>query len=119
MENGSGSPEGIKRIARPARRGFFGNPSTRLGWWAVGLGALFLLLWLINSFVFMPSSDDAPWRQVLLPFYGIFMILCGLGTGVLSLIAVIRRERSWLVWLTLLPGLLMLFLLLGEFLVPH
>jgi len=35
-------------------------------------------------------------------------------------IAVIRRhERSWLVWLTMLPGLFVLFLVLGEFLVPH
>jgi hypothetical protein len=48
------------------------------------------------------------------------MLLCGLAAGILGLIAVIRKnERSWLVWLTLLPGLLVLFLLLGEFLFPH
>ena len=37
-----------------------------------------------------------------------------------GLIAVIRQnERSWLVWLTLLPGVLVLFLLLGEILFRH
>lgn len=99
---------------------FTEKPHTRLGRWAVGLGILFVVLFLINSFVFMPTSSDAPWRQVVLPFYGIFMLLCGLATGIIGLVAVIRRhERSWLVWLTLLPGLLVLFLVLGEFLVPH
>jgi hypothetical protein len=99
---------------------FTEKPHTKLGRWAVGLGILFVVLFLINSFVFMPTSSDAPWRQVVLPFYGIFMLLCGLSAGVVGLIAVIRRhERSWLVWLTLLPGLLVLFLVLGEFLVPH
>jgi hypothetical protein len=99
---------------------FTEKPHTKLGRWAVGLGILFVVLFLINSFVFMPTSSDAPWRQMVLPFYGIFMLLCGLAAGVVGLIAVIRQhERSWLVWLTLLPGLLVLFLLLGEFLVPH
>jgi hypothetical protein len=57
----------------------------------------------------------------LLIFYGIFMILCGLSAGILGLVAVIRsRERSWLVWLSILPLLFVLFLLLGEFLgSPH
>jgi len=99
---------------------FTEKPHTKLGRWAVGLGILFVVLFLINSFVFMPTSSDAPWRQVVLPFYGIFMLLCGLAAGVVGLIAVIRQhERSWLVWLTLLPGLFVLFFVLGEFLVPH
>jgi len=47
-------------------------------------------------------------------------MLCGLAAGIVGLIAVIRRhERSWLVWLTILPGLLVLLFVLGEFLVPH
>lgn len=95
-------------------------PHTKLGWWAVWLGVAFVVLFLINSFVFMPSSSDAPWRQVILPFYGIFMLLCGLASGVVGLIAVIRQqERSWAVLLTLLPGLWVLFMLVGEFLFPH
>jgi hypothetical protein len=80
----------------------------------------FVALFLINSFVFMQTSSDVPWRHVILPFYGIFMLLCGLGAGVMGLIAVVRQhERSWLVWLMLLPGLFVLFLLVGELLLPH
>ncbi len=99
------------------------RPVTSLGWWAVGLGAAFLVMFLINSFVFMPLGQavSAPaWSQTLLPFYGILMVLCGLATGVVGILAIVlKHERSWLVWLTILPEAFVLFLLLGEFLVPH
>lgn len=96
------------------------SPHTKPGWWAVWLTAAFVVLFLINSFVFMPLSSDAPWQHILLPFYGIFMLLCGLGAGIASLIAIFRqRERSWLVWLPLLPGLWVLFMVIGELLFPH
>ena len=95
-------------------------PSTRLGWWAVGLAVAFSVMSFINSAVFMRLSEDVPWRQTLLPFYGIFMLLCGLAAGVVGLIAIIRKhERSWLVWLSILPGTFALLLVLGEFLLPH
>lgn len=96
------------------------KPHTRLGWWAIWLAAVFVVMFLINSFVFMPTSSDAPWRHVILPFYGIAMLLCGLASGIIGWIAVIRNhERSWLVLLTLLPGLWVVFMLVGEFLFPH
>jgi Na+(H+)/acetate symporter ActP len=99
------------------------RPSTRPGKWAVRLAGLFVVLFIINSAVFMPASQypsNTWWMSTYLPFYGIFMILCGLAAGVIALMAVIRKhERSWLVWLTLLPWAFLLFLLLGEFLVPH
>ncbi len=99
------------------------RPATRLGQWAVGLWALFVLLFIINSFVFMPAGENPAnewWMHAYLPFYGIFMLLCGFASGVIGLIAVLRKgERSWLVWLTLLPGAWVIFMLLGEFLVPH
>ena len=84
------------------------------------LGAVFVVLFFINSAVFMPTTVVIPWREVILPFYGFFMILCGLVAGVVGLIALIRQhERSGLVSLTMLPGLFVLFFVLGEFLVPH
>ncbi len=120
MSSGSDVPAGNAPGA-PGRSGrVFSVPTSRLGWWSVGLGAAFAVLFLINSFVFMPSTIVIPWREVILPFYGVGMLLCGLAAGIVGLIAVIRRrERSWLVWLMLLPGILVLALLLGEFLVPH
>jgi hypothetical protein len=82
--------------------------------------AAFVAMFVINSAVFMRLPGNAPWQHRVLPFYGILMMLCGLAAGVIGLIAIIRKhERSWLVWLALLPGAFVLFLLLGEFLVPH
>ena len=68
----------------------------------------------------MPGTVLVPWRQVVLLFYGIFMLLCGFAAGTIGLIAMIRqRERSWLVWITILSGLFVLVFILGEFIVPH
>ena len=33
--------------------------------------------------------------------------------------AIRKHKRSWLVWLTIMPGLFVIFLLLGELLAPH
>lgn len=100
--------------------GFLQRPATRLGWWAVGLMVAYFVLSIVNSAVFMRLQGNAPWQQTVLPFYGIFMLLCGLAAGVVGLVAILRKhERSWLVWLTILPGAFVLFFLLGEFLVPH
>ena len=99
----------------------FGQPpGTKLGWWAVGLAAAFIVMFFINSGVLMQISAPEWMNQTLLPAYGILMLLCGLASGAVAVIALIRKlERSWLVWLALLPGAMMLSLLLGEFLVPH
>lgn len=88
------------------------KPGTRLGWWAVGLMAAFVVMYIITMAVIAL-------RLSLPPVYGIFMLLCGLAAGIVGLVAITRQhEHSWLVWLTLLPGAFVLFLLLGEFLVP-
>jgi hypothetical protein len=106
-----------------SKSSFWKKPTTRLGWWAVWLMAAFVVMFIINSTVFVPSSQivsDAGWRHSWLPFYGVLMALCGLAGSGFGLIALLRKhERSWLVWLTLLPGVFMLFLLLGEVLIPH
>ena len=99
---------------------FWQRPGSKPGWWAAGLLAAFVVMFLFNSGVLMQISAPEWMNQSLLPAYGILMILCGLASGVTALIALIRKhERSWLVWLALLPGAMMVFLLLGEFLVPH
>jgi len=112
-------PASMHSPDQPLRQRFFGRPSTRLGRWSVGLAVMYIILYIISAAVFWRMPGDVPWRPLLI-IYGIAMLLCGLAAGIVGLIAVIRRhERSWLVWLTILPGLLVLFLILGEFLVPH
>jgi hypothetical protein len=58
------------------------KPHTRLGWWSVWLGAAFVVMFLINSFVFMPPTFNPSWGPTILPFYGIFMVLSGLTAGI-------------------------------------
>jgi len=101
-------------------RAFLSMPSTRLGWWSVGLSGTFVLLMIINGTVFMNPAGDDPWWRMVLPFYGIGMMGCGLAAGIVALVAVLRRhERSWLVFLPVLAGLFVVAFLLGEILVPH
>ncbi len=96
------------------------RPVTKLGWWSVALAAAYVLMMFINSSVFMRLPAEVAWRQTILPFYGIFMLLCGLASGVVGLVAVYRKhERSWLVLLSLVIGASVLIFLLGEFLIPH
>lgn len=95
------------RHARTTSSHFRELPHTKLGWWAVGLSVLFAALFLL-------VSND------LLRFSGFLTMTMGVAAGLLTLVVVIwKRERSWLVWLMLLPGLFAILFALGEILVPH
>jgi len=82
------------------------RPGTQLGWWTIGLA--------IAYFVLMPM-----WR-FMGPLGAWPAFICGAAAGVVGLIAVFQqKERSWLVYLAILPLLLVLAFFLGEFLIPH
>lgn len=99
---------------------FLRLPSTKAGWWAVGLAVTYAGMGIINTVFLMDETGDAPWRQTILPYYGLLMVAFGLSAGVVALYAVIRsRERSWLVWLTIVQWVFTLALLVGEFLIAH
>ncbi len=101
-------------------RRFLSPPRTRIGKWSVALAAIFVVLFVLNSVLFVSGFVRMPLQETIGPFYALLMVGCGLAAGIVGLIAVVRRgERSWAVWLAILPGLFMLTLLLGEFLVPH
>lgn len=86
---------------------FFGTPRTNLGWWSVGLGALFTVLFISVANGFMHFS-------------GFLTMTLGVVAGILTLGALIwKGERSWLVWLMLLPGLFAILFALGEIFFPH
>jgi hypothetical protein len=104
----------------PVKGRFLAMPITRMGWWAGGLFIAAVVLFLINSLVFMPPAINQLFPRAFLIFYGLFTVLCGLSAGIVGLVALIRnRERSWFVWLTVLPFAFWIFFLLGEFLFPH
>jgi hypothetical protein len=89
------------------RGSFLKLPRTRLGWWAVGLTALFVVL-------FISITTE------LFHFPGFLTMGLGVVAGILTLLAILwRGERSWLVWLMLLPGGFAALFALGEVLYPH
>lgn len=108
------------QVEKPKGSRFLGSPATRLGRWAAILGVVFVIMFLINTFVFMPMPETS-WGPVVLPFYGIGMMLCGLLAGVFGVVALVKYgERSWVVWaICILPGLWVIFMLVGELLFPH
>jgi hypothetical protein len=88
------------------------KPATRPGWWAVWLMAAYLVMYIITMVMIAL-------RLSLPPVYGLIMLLCGFAAGVVALISIVKNhERAWLVWIALLVGAFVLFLLLGEFLLP-
>jgi len=94
-----------------------------MGKLAVGLAAVNLLMSFISPALIMLRSQNIPeggWQQTLLSLYGIFMLIFGLVASIVGLVALTRKhERSWLVWLTLWPGVSAILLILGEFIFPH
>jgi len=84
---------------------FLEAPHTKLGKWSVGLAVASVLLILAWS---------------ILPGGAWLGFLCGVAGGITALTAIIRQhERSWAVWLPLLPLAFVLFFIIGEFLFPH
>jgi len=86
---------------------FLAMPQTSLGRWAVGLAALFVVMFISTT-------------NGLIHFPGFLTMTLGVIAGILVLAAIIwKQERSWLAWLMLLPGLFAILFALGEILFPH
>jgi hypothetical protein len=93
---------------KPLWRRVFSLPRTRLGWWAIGLAA--------PSLVVLPLPIILEWVGVVGVFGGeevygslsIIVFLVGLVGGIVAMIALAdHHERSWLVWLALVPWLIL------------
>lgn len=102
-------------------------PRSRVGQIVQRLMVVFVGLFVLNQLSVALQNDlrataigqiatqmpVAVWMSI-----GFAMLGVGLAASVASLIAIIRHhERSWLLWLALLPGLFVVFLLVGEFLI--
>lgn len=94
-------------MAADQNRGFRKLPQTRLGQWGVGVSALFVVIFILKL-------------TVGLPLPSMFIVGLGVVAGILILVAIIwKRERSWLSWLLLLPGLFAIIFSSAEILFPH
>ena len=110
-------------ITKPPASKFLGLPKSKLGRVGMWLAVAFVVLFALNSaFVglFGMNPNTPAWTQLVMPWYGFVVLGVGAASGVVGLIAIIRdRERSWISWLTLLPLAFVVFMLVGEFAVPH
>jgi hypothetical protein len=97
----------------------FGTPRTKLGFCSIGLAVAFLILMFARESMhdLMVATITNPLRRTSLIQYDNFMLLCGLASGVVGVIALKKRKDfSWLVWLALLPTLFVLTLFIAEIL---
>jgi len=106
----------VKRTPTGHRRaGIHLPPRTRLGFWAVRLLAAFAAL-----FVTLCALVAAGQRGVWLLSLVIPLFLCGLVAGATAAFAVVRRgERSVLVFLPLVVGILIIIFVVGELIGPE
>src|SRR5688572_27522924 len=100
---------------KPLWRRLFSLPQTGPGWLSVVLAVVFVVLFSLEAALFLSWPGVEPWLEA---FFGIVLIVYGLAGGVGALYALIRcHERSVLLWLAMVPGLLVIFLVIGEFVV--
>jgi len=99
------------------------RPATRLSWWGFGLGMAMVLWVLLLSFF---SAVIRPWlisanSPFASPDFGIGMgfvlMVLALGALVCCSIAIFKGERSWAVWVGLLPVAMFLFMLIADLLI--
>lgn len=85
---------------------FFQLPATKIGWWAGGLAIVSIVMLIINTLGLNPFEKMMDETRIPLQVYD-FVILGSLMAGiVLGIIALTtKRERSWMVWLFMIPML--------------
>jgi len=89
-------------------------PETKLGWWSIGFMVVAGLCMVLNGPLLMSGLVS------LTPVGGVIYVLVLVGSALvaaaLSLIAMLRlHDRAWLLFFPLVPGVLVLVFLIGEF----
>jgi hypothetical protein len=95
----------------PLWRRFLSLPKTHLGWWSVGLSGVSVVLFLIALVViavYESPMSFPTWGVHWSSWGGLQKLtiawsgLAGVGAGLIAVL--VRRERSWLVWLAMVLG---------------
>ena len=94
-------------------------PKTSLGRWSVGLAAAFILLSILFA-VLTGLGGVGPGPVAPIVIATVIFGISGIAAFVTGLISIIKsRERSILVFLAVIVGLLVLIFCLGEVIFPH
>ncbi len=109
----------LTRAPRPGRR-VFALPSTRLGWWAVGLAAAVVALLAFDGVLAGAGFTD--WggsARLALGLSSAAGVATAISAGIVAMIAVVKGERSIVLIAPLLFAAFWVMFVLGEFLSPH
>lgn len=95
-------------------------PRTRLGWWAVGLMVVFVVMFSVNVLMLTISPFATWWMDTLLPYYGVGMVVC-VWCGAITAIVAWRRahDHALTVGASMLPLFGVVIFIIGELVLPH
>lgn len=89
-------------MSKTRHSGFFQRPAAKTGWWSAGLAILATLMIMVNMLGLNPLEGPS----LLVTVYDLTMFASMVLSIVLGVIALTsKRERSWMVWLFLVPVL--------------
>lgn len=102
-------------MKKPVNSKFFQRPATRIGWWSAGLAILAMVMLTLNNLGLNPFNNmTGKLQPILVTAFDLTMLGSLLAAIVLGIIAVTaKRERSWLVWLFMIPVTLLVILLVA------
>ncbi len=99
-------------MRKPVKSSFFQRPATRTGWWSGILAILAIVMIVVTNLRLDPLAVISErLLTFLLTIFDIIMLGSILVSIVLGIIAVAgKRDRSWLVWLFIVPVLYLILL---------
>jgi len=91
-------------------------PRTSAGWWSLGVAAGFILLFAMSVFLVQVADHTGIGVALTLFPAGVAAVLA----GAMGVFAIVRRsERSVIVFLPVIVGLLVAWFVIGEIVSPH
>ena len=122
MQNESGDAGGMTPAARPLWRRILGLPSTRLGWASLWLLGGFLVFYALFQ-ILVASGQRGGETFFSNPWLALSILIAAgsaIAAGAAAIVAILwRQERSILMVLSLMLGLLVAVFVLGEIVYPH
>lgn len=80
---------------------FFQKPKTGIAWWAGGLATLAILMMGANSLGLNPLTETSAFPVWIYDMIGLASFIGSILLGIIALTR--KRERSWVVWLFMIP----------------
>ena len=79
-------------------------PKTPFGWVAALSFDLFVVLYITNGYMLKMSASSSWWLDVVLPYYGVALMITVVTSSVGSVIAVLLgRDQAWAVRIATVP----------------